>query len=187
MYSVLTSTAPVEESNRSPFTEKEIEILWKHVDEEWVDAILIMIYSGWRILEFVTLKTESIDLEAGTMKGGVKTRNGKDRIVPIHSKILPLISTRIRPESVYFLTDSSGKPMSEARFREIFKETLNRYGMRHLPHETRHTFRTRLDAAGGNKKCIDLLMGHKSRDVGERIYTHKTIDELRQTIELVTR
>ena len=36
--------------------------------------------------------------------------------------------------------------------------------------------------AGANKKCIDLMMGHKSKDVGERVYTHKTIDELRDAI-----
>ena len=35
------------------------------------------------------------------------------------------------------------------------------------------------------EKCMDLLMGHKSKDVGERIYTHKTLDELRETIKLL--
>jgi len=29
-------------------------------------------------------------------------------------------------------------------------------------------------------------MGHKSKDVGERVYTHKTIDELKAAIELMT-
>ena len=36
-----------------------------------------------------------------------------------------------------------------------------------------------------NKKCIDFLMGHASKDVGERVYTHKTLDELRETINLL--
>ena len=31
----------------------------------------------------------------------------------------------------------------------------------------------------------DLLMGHKSKDVGERVYTHKTIEELRAAIMLL--
>ncbi len=57
--------------------------------------------------------------------------------------------------------------------------------MEHTPHECRHTFRSRLDSAGANKKCIDLLMGHKSKDVGERVYTHKTLDELKDTINLL--
>jgi len=46
-------------------------------------------------------------------------------------------------------------------------------------------FRSRLDLAGANKRGIDLIMGHKSKDVGERVYTHKTIKELREAIELL--
>ena len=42
-----------------------------------------------------------------------------------------------------------------------------------------------LDNAGGNRKCIDLIMGHKSRDVGNRVYNHKTLDQLRETICLM--
>lgn len=63
---------------------------------------------------------------------------------------------------------------------------MKRLGMNHVPHECRHTFETRLDAAGGNRRCIDLLMGHTSKDVGNRIYNHKTLSELQSTIELLT-
>ena len=58
--------------------------------------------------------------------------------------------------------------------------------MQHVPHECRHTFRSRLDSAGANRVCIDRLMGHKSGNTGERVYTHKTIEELRANIELIT-
>ena len=61
---------------------------------------------------------------------------------------------------------------------------MDKLEMKHTPHECRHTFRTKLDSAGANKKSIDLMMGHKSKDVGERIYTHKTIEELKEAIEL---
>ena len=44
--------------------------------------------------------------------------------------------------------------------------------------------RTFLDSAGANRKCIDLMMGHASQDVGNRVYNHKTIEELRTAIEL---
>lgn len=187
MYSQLTTSAPVEESHKTPFTEDEIKTLWNHSGEEWVDTILIMLYSGWRILEFCTLETANIDLVNQTMKGGVKTRNGKERIVPIHSAILKFIEQRFNTASKTFLTDQQGNPMTEEQYRTVFKETLSRFGIKHNPHETRHTFRTRLDSAGANKKCIDMMMGHKSKDVGERVYTHKTIDELKQAIELISR
>ena len=187
MYSVLTTSAPVEDTHKEPFTEDEIKVLWDHAEEPWVDTILIMLYSGWRILEFCTLETANVDMDNQTMKGGVKTRNGKDRIVPIHPAILKFIEVRFNPDSKYLITDQDGNPLPENQYRRIFTTTLEKYGIKHNPHETRHTFRTRLDSAGANKKCIDLMMGHKSKDVGERVYTHKTLEELKTAIELITR
>ena len=60
---------------------------------------------------------------------------------------------------------------------------------RHATHSPRNTaFRSRLDSAGANKRCIDLMMGHASgSSVGERIYTHKTVQELKNEIELIAR
>ena len=57
--------------------------------------------------------------------------------------------------------------------------------LHHTPHECRHTFETKLDSAGANRKCIDLLMGHVSKDTGNRVYNHKTLDELKATVELI--
>ena len=187
MYSVLTTSAPVAESSRTPFTEDEIKTLWNHADEPWVDTILIMLYSGWRITEFLTLETANIDLKEQTMKGGIKTKSGKNRVVPIHPAILKFIEARFNEGSKFLILDENGNPMTDQVYRKIYTATLEKYGMKHIPHETRHTFRTRLDSAGANKKCIDLMMGHKSLDVGERVYTHKTLDELRTAIELITR
>lgn len=48
-------------------------------------------------------------------------------------------------------------------------------------------FESLLDSAKANRKCIDLMMGHKSKDTGNRIYNHKTLDELKEAIELITR
>ena len=57
--------------------------------------------------------------------------------------------------------------------------------MKHTPHECRHTVETQLDSAGASRKCIDLLMGHVSKDTGNRVYNHKTLDELKATVELI--
>ena len=47
-------------------------------------------------------------------------------------------------------------------------EIMEKIGADKTPHEARHTFETNLDNAKGNRKCIDMLMGHKSKDVGNR-------------------
>jgi len=79
--------------------------------------------------------------------------------------------------------DGSAKAAATGSF---WGEVMEVATLQHTPHDCRHTFRSRLDSVGANKRCIDLMMGHKSKDVGERVYTHKTLDELRVAIELLT-
>ena len=185
-YSKLTTAAPIPETSKQPFTDDEIDLLWKHKEAPWIDTILIFLYSGWRISELLGLRTADVDLDAQTMTGGVKTRSGKGRIIPIHSKIIDFVKARYGPDNEYLLT-FNGKRLAAPQYYKLWESALAPLGIDHKVHETRHTFRSRLDSAGGNKRCIDLIMGHKSNDVGERVYTHKTLQELKDTIELITR
>ena len=85
-----------EENGRRPFTSEEIERLWELVNEnEWIDTILILIYTGFRIGELLEIKNNDIDLENKIIKGGLKTEAGKDRLVPIHPKIFNFIKNRM--------------------------------------------------------------------------------------------
>lgn len=181
---LLTSPSPPETS-RQPFTADEIEALWSAVSAPWVDTVLILIYTGWRISEFLALSPEDIDLSAGTMQGGTKTAAGKNRIVPIHHRIRPLVEARLA-EGAPRLISRDGKPIPVNSYRAlVWSPLMDTFGMQHTPHETRHTFETLLDRAGANRRCIDLIMGHKSVDVGNRVYNHKTLEELRAAIELL--
>ena len=184
-YSDLLSSEPIPPTSRLPFTNEEITRLWEHQAEEWVDTVLIFIYSGWRISELLALRPEDIDLEAGTMKGGTKTKAGKGRIVPIHPKIRGFVETRLA-DNAPRLISQNGKPISTTAYRALWAEIMGKLEMQHTPHECRHTFETLLDSAGGNRRCIDLLMGHTSKDTGNRVYNHKTIEELRATVELIS-
>ena len=181
---LLTSTA-APPTSRTPFTDQEIKTLWGHAGEPWVDTVLIFLYSGWRISELLALRPEDIDLQAGTMKGGTKTAAGKNRLVPIHSKIRPLVEARLA-EGGPRLISYQGNPVPVTTYRVYWRDVMKRLGMNHVPYECRHTFETRLDRAGGNRRCIDLLMGHVSKDVGNRVYNHKTLEELQATVELLT-
>ena len=120
------------------------------------------------------------------MRGGVKTVSGKNRIVPIHSKIDSHVRRRAAEGGEYlFMLD--GQRCSKRSYYALWGGIMERAGMKHTPHECRHTFRTRLDGTEANRAAVNLLMGHKSQDVGERIYTHKTLQDLKNTIELITR
>ena len=183
-YSTLITSDPIPETTKQPFTDEEVDALWKIKNMEWVDSVLVFLYTGFRISELLGVKTKDVDLEAGTITGGVKTQSGKNRIVPIHSKIVQIVQSKIAEGNDY-LFSYNGKKMSSTQYYTFWNEIMKQLGIEKTPHECRHTFRSRLDSAGANKKCIDMLMGHKSKDVGERVYTHKTLDELKEAIELI--
>lgn len=173
------SSPKIETSEKIPFSDAEIQTLWNNLDHEYVDDILILIYSGWRASEYCSLKTSDIDIENMTMKGGSKTAAGKNRLVPIHSRIQPLILKKYSADNE-FLRDNNYDKL----YRD-FKATMQSLGMNHNPHEARHTFITILDNAGANKTSIQRLAGHSSRDVTSKVYTHKDIEQLRTAIELI--
>ncbi len=76
-----------------PFTDAELKILWDNRNDEEVQMILIMCYSGFRITEYKTLK---VNLKEKYFKGGIKTAAGINRIVPIHSSIFSFVEHRIQ-------------------------------------------------------------------------------------------
>ncbi len=183
-YSELLTSDPVPPTQKEPFTDDEVKKVWEHQAEEWVDSVLVFLYSGWRISELLALKKTDVDLQAGVMKGGTKTKAGKGRVVPIHPKIRPFIERRMDEPGTY-LFGYNGKQCSQSQYRLFWSDFMKAWEMDHTPHECRHTFRSRLDRAGANQKCCDLLMGHVSKDTGNRVYNHKTLEELKATVELI--
>lgn len=184
-YSGLLTTEAVPDTKKTIFTKEEREQIWASKHLEWTDSLLIFLYTGFRISELLDLKKSQVDLENQTITGGCKTAAGKNRVVPIHSKILPLVTARMEQEGDYLLSVGE-KKCTESQYRTIWKKLMDTLAMSHKPHECRHTFRSLLDSAGANPVCIDRLMGHKSKSVGERVYTHKTLEELKSNLELVT-
>lgn len=183
-YSDLLTMPPKTSAEKRPFTEEEIALLWDHSQEYYAACALILIYTGWRITELLTMSTENVDTDQWTMRGGIKTKAGKNRVVPIHTRIRPLILSFLQNSTERFLPVRGARNGYEI-FKTGWKKWQAEIGMDHTIHETRHTFRSRLDSADANQRSIDLLMGHSSGNVGVRVYTHKTLDELRAVIELV--
>lgn len=184
MYSALTTAPPVPETNRTPFTPEQIEQLWKIKDDNWVNTVLIYLYTGFRLTELLNMKIEQVNIKDWYFQGGIKSASGKDRIVPMHERIKPLVQALVEQGNEY-LFSYQNKRISPSQYYLFWNEVMEKIGADKTPHEARHTFETNLDNAGGNRKCIDMLMGHKSKDVGNRVYNHKTIDQLRDTVNLL--
>lgn len=184
-YSQITTAPPAPPTSKDRFSEDEIKKLWTKAEEPWVDSVLIYLYTGFRLNELLGLKSEQVDMNQQIIRGGSKTAAGKDRIVPIHARIKPLIQKRLDEGNEYLLA-YNGKKVSSANYYLMWNEIMEKLGFDKTPHECRHTLRSRLDSAGANKKCIDLIIGHKSSDIGERTYTHKTIQELKEAMAKIS-
>ena len=105
---------PDDDEKGEPFTEQELSLIWEHADEnELLQAVLIMIYSGFRISAYRKLE---INMEDQYFRGGVKTAAGKNRIVPFNREILPFIR---RNNPLFTASADSFRPMFNAALAEI--------------------------------------------------------------------
>ena len=77
------------------YTPEEMAKLWANLDKHpIIDMILIQCYSGWRPGEMCDLNMCDIDMTEGVMVGGLKTKAGINRTVPIHPRIYDLVKAR---------------------------------------------------------------------------------------------
>lgn len=75
-YSQFVKMPHFDRKEKKPFSKSDISKLWQHSDDPNVQAVLIMIYTGFRIGEIVTLNKSDIHLDDGYMIGGEKTDAG---------------------------------------------------------------------------------------------------------------
>ena len=160
-----------------PFTIDELKKIWSNREDPTLEMIFIMCLYGFRISAY---KKMEVNLEEQYFRGGVKTKNGRDRIVPIHSGIFDLVKRRIERDGQLF---SFSPPI----FREKMYRSLKCIGVeKHTPHDCRDTFATLCDAAGVDRYYLKRLIGHSlSNDITEDKYVHPSLDSLRAEIEKI--
>ncbi len=166
-------TKPAEEKHH-PFTLPEVRQVITAPRDIVTDCTTILLYTGFRVNELLTMSPDNVFLDDMYFKGGMKTSAGKDRIVPIHHEIQGLVTE--------YLDKSSGRlfPVSSPKLANAMTERWS-----HLPHDTRHTFISRLQTLHADRICIERLVGHSTSNVTEKVYTHKDLDELRECIEML--
>lgn len=169
----ISNGADPEKVIRIPFSESEIDKLWKS-EAIFAKAVLILIYSGMRISELCELKIEDVHL----LDGYIYIRSSKTdagiRIVPIAKKITSLISYfLVRSKSGYLLENGRKTKFNYKVLRDHYWNPLMaEIHANHLPHDTRHTTVTLLTNAGVDERLIKQIVGHKGNGVTEDTYTH---------------
>ena len=183
-------------NNQHAFTDEEMTLLWdKIMETRWADMILIQCYTGFRPQELGNIMVEDVDLDEWTIKGGMKTEAGKNRIVPIHAKIKGLVETKYRVAkelgskylfNVPMWNDPKNVELMHVTYRRynyIFNTTMEELKISgHKPHDPRKTFVTMAKRKGVDEYAIKLIVGHAIEDLTERTYTERDIEWLRSEI-----
>ena len=172
---------------RKVFTDEEIALLWANINNiDYVDTILILIYTGMRINELLKLKKVNVDLGQNIITGGSKTEAGKNRIIPIHPKILPLIIKRMDNKTEYLIPNKGETNHYDYNnFRKFgFMKIMEILGMEHTIHDTRHTFATLISSVSNNESAITEIIGHTNMDMTKK-YIHTNIEKIRAEIEKI--
>lgn len=176
-----------ERTGKKSFTTEELSLIEEAAKSglPFADCVLMMCYTGFRITEFLSLKSKDYNRDYNTLQGGIKTRAGENRIVPVHAKIKPYLEKWIEKEGNTIICKEDGSKYRSDYFREnCFKPCLEQIqDVRKLsPHECRHTFASLLHAANVSKSTLMELMGHDDPDVAEKTYIHVDIKQLQDAI-----
>lgn len=196
----LEITSEKETKEKTPFTREEVQHAWDLID--WMqksskgtsldgvclaDTVVMLIYTGMRINELLTLKKENVHLEDRWIDlRGSKTKAAR-RIVPIHKKIIPLIEKRMQVPGEYLILNSKGKMISNGTYFLSFwdKYIEANFVVQHTTHDCRHTFASLSGATKGiNPILRKKIMGHKTLDITDDIYTHAYIEDLIREMDL---
>lgn len=181
-----------------PYTDEEMKILWDNVDRlAYIDVILIQCYSGWRPQELGLIELENVDLVNWTFMGGLKTKAGINRLVPIHPRIRPLVERRYKEASEIgskYLINCTEKYNSRSNLKFIYNKYQTRLDIlkkqlqinpEHRCHDGRVHFVTQAKKYGVDEYAIKYMVGHAITDVTERVYTKREAEWLAKEIEKI--
>jgi len=139
--------------------------------------IATLMMAGLRLQELLDLEVQDVDL-AGA---GILVRKGKgskDRLVPIHYKLLPILrgflEARRQAGKVsrwLFTGVHSEKQLLQKDVRRICKKISAAARVKFTPHVLRHTLGRELVDSGVDIKTVQRIFGHAQVTTTE-LYTH---------------
>lgn len=150
---------------RNPFTVEEVRKIWMMDPSPIRDTALILLYTGMRAGELFTIseKTDRYII------AGEKTAAGKDRMIPIHSRIRHLMEN---------VPTWSNAVQIYGAFIKVFPG--------HTPHDCRRAFTTRALECGMDPIVARKIVGHAGKDIHEIAYIKlQNIDYLSTQMELI--
>lgn len=145
--------------------------------------------TGCRISELVNTDLQDIDFESNILK--IRFGKGsKQRLIPLGKSLKNSIEAyviQVRNNVPNFqkidalLLNSKGKRLTRQSIWTVINKYAQEQGIKDLtPHTLRHAFATHLLEGGADVRVVQELLGHSSINTTQ-IYTHVTVDKLRET------
>lgn len=155
------------------FAPGELAKVYDLLDDEMKAVTAIGAYSGMRINEICTLRESSIKTIEGVLCFEItegKTKSAA-RIVPVHSKLIPLVKSLLKTTHSGFLfyhasitdrADGKRSTWHTQQFTRAKRKALDELAAeRKVFHSLRHAFVQQLDRAQVPEDRIALLVGHE--------------------------
>ncbi|EGO3516918.1 site-specific integrase [Escherichia coli] len=155
------------------FAPGELAKVYDLLDDEMKAVTAIGAYSGMRINEICTLRESSIKTIEGVLCFEItegKTKSAA-RIVPVHSKLIPLVKSLLKTTHSGFLfyhasitdrADGKCSTWHTQQFTRAKRKALGELAAeRKVFHSLRHAFVQQLDRAQVPEDRIALLVGHE--------------------------
>lgn len=152
------------------------------------DFWLMLLYTGCRADELLSIYNANIFLDKNYFIGGLKTQAGINREIPIHPKIKPIIEKYYNPNKEFLFYQNNGNKIDYDYYLYHFKfnfKNLHPFVSMHTAHDCRHTLRNELRKIGVQDIIINSIIGHSNNDVGQDIYSHVSIEEKIEAINLI--
>lgn len=182
------------------FTSVEIDTLWQWADNnDYVQIILMLIYSGVRPGELFALKSCDVHIDERYFNVVCGKNTNAIRKVPIHYNTIRFFKNWLSKGNEYLITNLSGRPFNflsnhgsyvDSYWTPILRdigilEYRNEKGeiCEHLPDDTRHTFTTRWSEKKLDEAMRRKIQGHSGKGIGEIVYTHFDIQKMVEEID----
>lgn len=162
--------------DRKVFTPEEIATLWA-AEDPYERMPLLMIFSGMRIDELLSLRVEDVDTCFHVRHS--KTPSGV-RDIPIPEKLRPEVEYWKAKGTATLISTKRGVPMTYGSMR-----TNGYWKTAHLPHDCRHTCATLLAEANIDRRTVNAILGHKGTDLAEEVYTHISFEAMLAALEKI--
>lgn len=153
-------------------TEEELRkfynVVWKARHSQDLLIIKILLYTGARVSELVSIKLSDVDLDLCQIKIR-HGKGGKDRVVPFPDHFKETVAQHIgtmKGKGASFLFESSWKkPYSDRGIRKMLERYAAEAGLEKSfsPHKMRHFLLSWLKKQGIDDALIQPYSGHASR------------------------